>query len=98
MQLRASMSPRRLARTLVTLVAVVVAITTGVVPADASIFLGILSGSRPASPPFVVSPNFMTMGSTGATIIFTVQVKNLTTVPQTVTLNFSVNHIITYYG
>jgi hypothetical protein len=80
------------------LVAVVGAFTTAAVPADASVFLGILSATRPASPPFVVSPNFMTIGSGGAGITFTTTVTNLTTVPQTVTLTFGVHHILTYYG
>lgn len=98
MRLPLSVGTQRHARTLVTLVAVVGAITTAVVPAQASVFLGILSAGRPASPPFVFSPNFMTIGPGGSLITFTIKVKNLTTDPQTVTLNFNVNHIITYYG
>jgi hypothetical protein len=98
MQLRTLMVPRRLFRTLVTLVAVVGAVTIAGVPADASVFLGILQAGKPASPPFVVSPNFMTIGPSGAKIIFTISVKNLTTSPQTVTLNFNVHHVLTYYG
>src|SRR4029077_3633506 len=72
--------------------------STAGAPADAGVFLGILSAGKPASPPFVVSPNFMTLGPSGATITFTINVSNLTTQPQTVTLDFNVHHVLTYYG
>jgi hypothetical protein len=98
MQSRAFMAPRRFFRVLVALVAVVGALTTAAASADASVFLGILQAGKPASPPFVFSPNFMTIGPSGANIIFTISVKNLTTSPQTVTLNFNVHHVLTYYG
>jgi hypothetical protein len=98
MRLTQWVDARRLARRLALLVAVVGAVTIAVVPADASVFLGILSAGKPASPPFVFSPSYMTIGSTGAPITFTISVKNLTSVPQTVTLNFNVHHILTYYG
>jgi hypothetical protein len=89
---------RRLAKTLAVLVAVMGGLTTALAPADASVFLGILSAGKPASPPFVFSPNFMTIGPSGATVTFTISVENLTSEPQTVTLNFNVHHILTYYG
>jgi hypothetical protein len=98
MQLPTWVGVRRFTRTLALLTGVVGALTTAAVPANASVFQGILSGTKPASPPFVVSPNFLTMGSGGAGIIFTTTVTNLTTVPQTVTLTFGVHHILTYYG
>jgi hypothetical protein len=87
----------RLAKTFIALIAVVGAITA-VTPAGATVFLGILSGSKPISPPFVVSPNFLTIGPSGATIIDTITVTNLTTSPQTVTLHFGVHQVLTYYG
>jgi hypothetical protein len=89
---------RRLVRTLVVVVAVIGAITTAVTPGAASVFLGILSAGKPASPPFVFSPSFMNIGPSGAPITFTISVKNLTSKPQTVTLNFNVNHVLTYFG
>jgi hypothetical protein len=89
---------RRLVRTLVVMIAVIGAVTTAVTPGYAGVFRGILSGSRPVTPPFVVSPNFMTVGSGGATITFTTIVTNLTTSPQTVPLTFGVHHVLTYYG
>src|ERR1700674_5669133 len=98
MRLPIAVQGRRLARTLAVLVAVMGAMTTAVAPANASAFLGILSAGKPASPPFVFSPNFMTIGPSGANITFTISVKNLTSEPQTVTLNFNVHHILTYYG
>jgi hypothetical protein len=97
MALPTSIVVRRLVRALVVVVAVIGAIVA-VTPAGASVFLGILSGSKPASPPFVVSPNFITIGATGATIVDTITVTNLTTSPQTVTLTFGVHHVLTYYG
>ncbi|MDQ6877165.1 MAG: hypothetical protein M3082_05605 [Candidatus Dormibacteraeota bacterium] len=87
-----------MARTLAVLVTVMGAMTTALAPADASVFLGILSAGKPASPAFVFSPDFMTMRPSGATITFTINVKNLTSEPQTVTLKFNVHHILTYYG
>jgi hypothetical protein len=98
MELPARIVARRLGRTLVVLIAVIGAVTTAVTPAYAGVFRGILSGSDPATPPFVVSPNFMTIGSGGATITFTTTVTNLTTSPQTVTLMFGVHHVLSYYG
>jgi hypothetical protein len=89
---------RRSARTLAVVVAVIGAMSTAGAPAHAGVFLGILSAGKPASPPFVVSPNFMTLGPSGATITFTISVSNLTTQPQTVTLDFNVHHVLTYYG
>jgi hypothetical protein len=89
---------RRLVRTLAVLVAVMGATTTAVTPVGASDFLGILDAGKPASPPFVFSPSSMNIGPSGATIVFTISVTNLTSKPQTVTLNFNVNHVLTYYG
>src|SRR5713226_4845292 len=92
-----SIVTRRLVRAVIVVVAVIGAIA-GVTPAGATVFLGILSGSKPASPPFVVSPNSISVGPGGAKVAFTITVTNLTTSPQTVTLTFGVHHVITYYG
>jgi hypothetical protein len=70
-----------------------------VTPASASPdFMGILSSGKPDAPPFVFSPNFMSLSGGPVTITFTIEVKNLTNSPQTVTLLFGVHHIVTYYG
>src|SRR5260370_20055685 len=88
---------RCLVRGVMVVVGVIGAIA-GVTPGGATVFLGILSGSKPASPPFVVSPNSMTIGPGGAKVAFAIKVTNLTTSPQTVTLTFGVHHVLTYYG
>jgi hypothetical protein len=89
---------RRLVTSLVVLVAVIGATATAVTPVGASVFLGILSAGKPASPPFVFSPSFMTIGPSGATITFTISITNLTSQPQAVTLDFNVHHVLSYYG
>ena len=98
MELPIRMEARRLVRALVVMIAVIGAVTAAITPAYAGVFRGILAGSKPATPPFVVSPNSMNIGSSGATITFTTTVTNLTTSPQTVTLTFGVHHVLTYYG
>jgi hypothetical protein len=91
---------RRLLRGLVTLALVAGTLLLSVtMPASAnSNYLGLLSAGKPASPPFVFSPNFLTMSGGGATIVFQISVNNLTNSPQTLTLNFNVHHVLTYYG
>ncbi len=90
---------RRLVRGLVTSALVVGTLAAVSTPAAANTdYLGLLSAGKPASPPFVVSPNAMTLSGGAATIVFQITVKNLTIYPQTLTLNFNVHHVITYYG
>jgi hypothetical protein len=97
-ELRKLIRARGTVRTLVVLVAAFGLTTTATTPVGANVFLHILSAGKPASPPFVFSPNFMNMEPTGATITFTISVTNLTSKPQTVTLDFNVNHVLTYFG
>lgn len=90
---------RRLVRGLVTLALVVGTLAAASIPVAANPnYLGLLAAGKPASPPFVFSPNFYTMGAGSVNIVFRISVTNLTNVPQTLELNFNVHHVLTYYG
>ena len=92
-------SVRRLLAALAALVTCLGATAATLTPASANTdYLGILSAGRPDAPPFVESPGFMALSGGPATITFTIHVKNLTNLPQTVGLLFGVHHVITYYG
>lgn len=59
-------------------------------------FEGILSAAQPTG--FMSSPNAYDASSGPVTVNFDVAVTNLTTASQTVALNFSAHHILTYNG
>jgi hypothetical protein len=59
-------------------------------------FDGVLAAKTPTG--FPVSPASLDASSGHATVTFDVLVSNLTTSAQTVALNFSANHILTYKG
>ena len=61
-------------------------------------YLGLVSADKPDSPPFVFSPNALELSGGPATITMTIHVKNLTNTSQTLTVEFGVHHIVTYYG
>jgi hypothetical protein len=69
------------------------------VPAAASNhFLGVLKGSDPMSPPFIMSPASYDISSQPVTAVFTTQVENLTNHVVTVTVDINVHHVTAYYG
>lgn len=78
------------------------AVAAAVMPATPAVaagnpsFDGILAAKSPTG--FPVSPQFAQLGAGGVTLDFNVSVRNLTSQSQTVALNFSVHHILTYNG
>lgn len=59
-------------------------------------FEGVLSAAQPTG--FMSSPNTYNISSGAVTVDFDVVAKNLTADPQTIALNFSAHHILTYNG
>jgi hypothetical protein len=59
-------------------------------------FEGILSAAQPTG--FMSSPDTYNISNGAVTVDFDVATKNLTSSPQTVALNFSAHHILTYNG
>lgn len=76
--------------------AVVALPATSVTAAGNPNFDGILAAAAPTG--FPVSPQSGQLGKGGLTLNFDVNVRNLTSQSQTVALNFSVSHILTYNG
>ena len=64
----------------------------------ATIFLGVLTGTPPLSPPFVSSPHYYNISSGPVTVVFTTQVENLTNHKVSVMVDINVNRVMTYYG
>lgn len=63
-----------------------------------TVFLGVLTGTPPLSPPFVNSPHYYNISSGPVTVVFTTKVENLTNRRVSVMVDINVNHVMTYYG
>jgi len=61
-------------------------------------YFGSVVGTRPASPPFIVSPDSYDISGGPVTIVFTIQVHNRSKTPIAVPVDFNVHHILTYFG